>query len=56
VQAGYASLVDLETGQVLWFNQSISATGDLRDEKSATASVEGLLAGFPGGAASSAGK
>lgn len=56
VQAGYASLVDLETGQVLWFNQSISATGDLRDEKSAIASVEGLLAGFPGGAASSASK
>jgi hypothetical protein len=50
VQVGYASLVDLETGQVLWFNQAVSGFGDLRDEKSATASVEGLLAGFPGGA------
>jgi hypothetical protein len=50
-QVGYSSLIDLETGQVLWFNQSVSMTGDLRDEKSATASVDGLLAGFPGGAA-----
>lgn len=48
VQVGYASLIDLETGQVLWFNQSISGFGDLRDEKSATASVAGLLNGFPG--------
>ena len=47
-QFGYASLVDLETGQVLWFNQLISVTGDLRDEKSAVASVDGLLTGFPG--------
>lgn len=48
VQVGYASLVDLETGQVLWFNQAVSVTGDLRDEKSATASIDGLLAGLPG--------
>lgn len=48
VQVGYSSLVDLETGQVLWFNQLVSATGDLRDEKSATASVDSLLTGFPG--------
>lgn len=47
-QVGYASLVDLQTGQVLWFNQVISGMGDLRDEKSATASVDSLLAGFPG--------
>jgi hypothetical protein len=47
-QVGYASLVDMETGQVLWFNQSISAFGDLRDEKSAEASMDSLLAGFPG--------
>jgi hypothetical protein len=47
-QVGYASLVDLESGQVLWFNQNISAFGDLRDEKSALSSMDGLLAGFPG--------
>jgi hypothetical protein len=51
VQAGYASLVDLESGQVLWFNQNISGSGDLRDEKSALSSVEYLLAGFPGAGA-----
>jgi hypothetical protein len=49
-QVGYASLVDLESGQVLWFNQLVSVTGDLRDEKSAVASVDGLLTGFPGSA------
>jgi hypothetical protein len=48
VQVGYASLVDLETGQVLWFNQAASVSGDLRDEKSAAASVDSLLTGFPG--------
>lgn len=51
VQVGYASLVDLETGQVLWFNQVISGVGDLRDEKSAASSVDALMAGFPGRAA-----
>lgn len=53
-QVGYASLVDLESGRVLWFNQLVSVTGDLRDEKSAVASVDGLLAGFPGAAAAQA--
>lgn len=55
-QVGYASLVDLETGQVLWFNQLISVMGDLRDEKSAVASVDNLLAGFPGSAAATGAK
>lgn len=55
-QVGYASLVDLESGQVLWFNQLVSISGDLRDEKSAVASVDGLLAGFPGVAAATTGK
>ena len=47
-QVGYASLVDLETGHVLWFNEVVSGMGDLRDEKSAAASVDSLLSGFPG--------
>lgn len=49
-QVGYASLVDLESGQVLWFNQNVSAFGDLRDEASALSSVDSLLAGFPAAA------
>lgn len=48
VQVGYATLVDLETGQVLWFNQLISASGDLREEKPALDAVDSLLNGFPG--------
>ena len=47
VQVGYASLVDLETGQVLWFNQLARASGDLREADKAAESVTALLAGFP---------
>lgn len=46
-QAGYATLVDLETGQVLWFNRLLSATGDMREAAPASESVDALLAGFP---------
>jgi hypothetical protein len=46
-QIGYATLVDLETGQVLWFNQLARASGDLRDGKAAAESVNALLTGFP---------
>jgi hypothetical protein len=51
VQVGYASLVDLQTGQVLWFNRLARGSGDLREEKSAVESIDALLDGFPGGAA-----
>ena len=47
VQVGYASLVDLQTGQVLWFNQLQRGFGDLRDGAKAAESVGALLAGFP---------
>lgn len=46
-QVGYATLVDLETGQVLWFNQLLRATGDLREAAKAAESVNALLTGFP---------
>jgi hypothetical protein len=46
-QIGYASLVDLQTGQVLWFNQLRRASGDLREGPAAAESVNALLAGFP---------
>lgn len=48
VQVGYASLVDLQTGQVLWFNQLARGYGDLREPKPARESIDALLAGFPG--------
>jgi hypothetical protein len=46
-QVGYASLVDLETGQVLWFNRLARASGDLREPTKAGESVDALLMGFP---------
>jgi hypothetical protein len=47
VQIGYASLVDLKTGQVMWFNNLARGYGDLREEKPALETVEALLKGFP---------
>lgn len=46
-QTGYASLVDLNTGRVVWFNDLRRMSGDLRDEKGAGETVEALLQGFP---------
>lgn len=46
-QVGYASLVDLETGQLVWFNRLVRGTGDLREDKPARETVDALLAGFP---------
>jgi hypothetical protein len=47
VQVGYASLVDLHSGQVVWMNRLASAFGDLREAKPAQASVDALLENFP---------
>ena len=46
-QIGYASLVDLKTGRVVWFNEIGRMWGDLRDAASAKETVEALLEGFP---------
>lgn len=46
-QVGYASLVDLNTGQVLWFNRLLRAGGDLREAEKAAETVKTLLNGFP---------
>lgn len=47
-QQGYASLVDLETGRVLWFNSLARLSGDLREPQKAAETVGALLLGFPG--------
>jgi hypothetical protein len=47
VQTGYASLVDLQTGRVVWFNRLARATGDLREAAAAKESIEALLSNFP---------
>ncbi len=47
VQQGFAALVDLETGDIVWFNRLFSVTGDLREPAPARDAVELLLAGSP---------
>lgn len=46
-QIGYASLVDLRSGRIVWFNNLARASGDLREAKSAEETVEALLKTFP---------
>lgn len=47
LQTGYASLVDLRTGQVMWFNRLLRGTGDLREPDAAVETVATLLDRFP---------
>lgn len=47
VQVGYASLVDLRTGQVMWFNRLLRGSGDLREQAPAEETIVALLADFP---------
>lgn len=46
-QLGFASLVDLRSGDVVWFNRLFSNVGDLRDSDSAAQTVSRLLDGLP---------
>lgn len=46
-QLGFASLVDLETGDVVWFNRLARGHGDLRDATPARETIDVLLAGLP---------
>lgn len=46
-QIGYASLVNLNTGQVLWFNHLARSSGDLREAEKAAETLEALLQNFP---------
>jgi hypothetical protein len=46
-QNGYASLVDLKTGRIVWFNTLARSSGDLREAQPAMESVGELLKGFP---------
>lgn len=54
VHIGYAGLVDLNTGDVAWFNADIAMGGDPRETDGATKRVGQLMAGFPKQAAASA--
>lgn len=47
VQIGFASLVNLNSGDVVWFNFLRDSGGDLRSEKGAIRTVENLLEDMP---------
>lgn len=46
-QIGYASLVDLRSGRIVWFNNLARGSGDLREPQPAEETVEALLKTFP---------
>jgi hypothetical protein len=46
-QTGYASLVELETGRVVWFNRLFRASGDMREADKAAETLKALLDQFP---------
>jgi hypothetical protein len=46
-QVGYASLVDLSTGRVVWFNRLMRPGGDLREADKAGETLNVLLDQFP---------
>ena len=47
VHIGYSGLVDLETGDVVWFNTDASIGGDPREPDGAVTRVGKLMDGFP---------
>jgi|WetSurMetagenome_2_1015567.scaffolds.fasta_scaffold10368_4 hypothetical protein len=47
VQLGFASLVDLQTGQIVWFNRLVSPVGDLRTPEAAEKAIQELLVNNP---------
>lgn len=48
---GYAGLVDLRTGELVWLNADLAMGGDVREADGAEKRVSQLLEGFPGRAA-----
>jgi hypothetical protein len=48
VHKGYAGLVDLKTGDLVWLNADLAMGGDVRAPDGAEKRVQQLLEGFPG--------
>lgn len=46
-EVGFASLVDLRTGDIVWFNVVGAGSGELREEKGAAAAVNTLFKDIP---------
>lgn len=49
IHAGYAGLVDLKTGDLVWLNADLKMGGDVREMDGAAKRVSQLLEEFPGG-------
>ncbi|MBA2919224.1 hypothetical protein GON01_15095 [Sphingomonas sp. MAH-20] len=49
VHAGYAGLIDLKTGDLVWLNADLKMGGDVREIDGASKRVSQLLEEFPGG-------
>lgn len=47
VHVGYAGLVELETGNIVWFNTDLEMTGDVREEDGAEQRIRQLMTDFP---------
>jgi len=47
VHVGYAGLVDLKTGELVWINADVAMGGDVREAEGATKRVTQLLEDFP---------
>lgn len=45
--SGYAGLVDLKTGDLVWINANMQMTGDVRTPEGASSRAAQLLQGFP---------
>ena len=46
-QVAFASLVDLRSGNIVWFNRTVDTMGDLRDEAADTRATSELLKDIP---------
>ena len=46
-EIGFASLVDLRTGDIVWFNKVSSGVGELREKENARLTVDSLLKNLP---------
>ena len=47
IHVGYVSLVDLQTGNIVWFNLLRGSKGDVREEEGARGMVAAIMAGMP---------
>lgn len=47
IHVGYVSLLELETGNIVWFNLLRGSQGDVREEAGARGMVKAIMAGMP---------